>query len=44
MQLCLSKRLFSFEDSKLELSGMEVDQSDLIKLMVIDFTLVSDDD
>ncbi|HET6542458.1 MAG TPA: hypothetical protein VFG46_18330 [Chryseolinea sp.] len=38
------KRLFSFEDSKLELSGMEVDQSDLIKLMIIDFSLVSDND
>lgn len=38
------KRLFSFEDSKLELSGMEVDQADLIKLMIIDFSLVSDND
>lgn len=38
------KRLFSFEDSKLELSGMEVDQSDLIKLMIIDFSLTSDND
>ncbi len=38
------KRLFSFEDSKLELSGMEADQSDLIKLMIIDFSLVSDND
>ena len=38
------KRLFSFEDSKLELSGMEVEQSDLIKLMIIDFSLVSDND
>ncbi len=38
------KRLYSFEDSKLELSGMEVDQSELVKLMVIDFSLVSDND
>lgn len=38
------KRLFSFEDSKLELSGMEVDQSDLLKLMIIDFSLISDND
>lgn len=38
------KRLFSFEDSQLELSGMEVDQADLIKLMIIDFSLVSDND
>lgn len=38
------KRLFSFEDSNLDLSGMEVDQSDLIKLMIIDFSLVSDND
>ena len=38
------KRLYSFEDSKLDLSGMEVDQSDLIKLMIIDFSLVSDND
>lgn len=38
------KRLFSFEDSKLELSGMEVDQAELVKLMIIDFSLVSDND
>lgn len=38
------KRLFSFEDSKLDLSGLEVDQSDLVKLMIIDFSLVSDND
>ena len=38
------KRLYSFEDSKLDLSGMEVDQSDLVKLMIIDFSLVSDND
>jgi hypothetical protein len=38
------KRLFSFEDSKLDLSGMEVDQADLVKLMIIDFSLVSDND
>ncbi|MEJ2050790.1 MAG: hypothetical protein P8Y60_13310, partial [Calditrichota bacterium] len=38
------KRLYSFEDSKLDLSGMEADQSDLVKLMIIDFSLVSDND
>ncbi|QGY44860.1 hypothetical protein GM418_14640 [Maribellus comscasis] len=38
------KRLYAFEDSKLDLSGMEVDQSDLVKLMIIDFSLVSDND
>ena len=38
------KRLFSFEDSKLDLSGMKVEKSDLIKLMIIDFSLVSDND
>ena len=38
------KRLFSFEDSKLDLTGMEVDQADLVKLMIIDFSLVSDND
>ena len=38
------KRLFSFEDSKFDLSGMEADQSDLIKLMIIDFSLVSGND
>jgi hypothetical protein len=38
------KRLYSFEDSQLDLSGMEVDQSDLVKLMMIDFSLVSDND
>jgi hypothetical protein len=38
------KRLFSFEDSKLDLSGMEVDQADLVKLLIIDFSLISDND
>ncbi len=38
------KRLFSFEDSKLDLSGLEVDQADLVKLLIIDFSLVSDND
>ncbi len=38
------RRLFSFEDSKLELAGMEADTSDLVKLMVIDFSLVSEND
>lgn len=35
------KRLFSFEDNKLDLSGMEVDRSDLVRLMILDFSLVS---
>jgi hypothetical protein len=38
------RRLFSFEDSKLELAGMEVDPSDLVRLMIIDFSLVSEND
>jgi hypothetical protein len=38
------KRLFSFEDSKLDLSGMEVNQADLVKLLIIDFSLISDND
>ncbi len=38
------KRLYAFEDSKIDLSGMEVDQADLVKLMIIDFSLVSDND
>lgn len=38
------KRLYSFEDSKLDLSGMEVDQSELVKLLIIDFSLISDND
>lgn len=38
------KRLYSFEDSKLDFSAMEVDQSELVKLMIMDFSLVSDND
>lgn len=38
------KRLFAFEDSKLDLSGMEVETSDLVRLMIIDFSLVSGTD
>ncbi len=38
------KRLYSFEDSKLDLSGMEVEQADLVKLLIIDFSLISDND
>ncbi|NNE76540.1 MAG: hypothetical protein HKN31_05650 [Pricia sp.] len=38
------RRLFSFEDSKLELAGLEVDTSDLVKLMLVDFSLVSEND
>lgn len=34
------KRLYAFEDSHLDLSNMEVDRSDLVKLMIIDFALV----
>ncbi len=38
------KRLYAFEDSKIDLSGMQVDRADLVKLMIIDFSLVSDND
>lgn len=38
------KRLFAFEDSKLDLAGMQVDQDDLVRLMIIDFSLVSGSD
>jgi hypothetical protein len=38
------KRLYAFEDSKLDLSGLEADQADLVKLMIIDFSLVTDND
>ena len=39
-----NKRLFSFEDSHLDLSGMEVEPTDLVRLMIIDFSLVSGTD
>ncbi len=38
------KRLFAFEDSKLDLAGMEVEPDDLTRLMIIDFSLVSGSD
>lgn len=38
------KRLFAFEDSKLDLAGMKVEQDDLVRLMIIDFSLVSGSD
>ena len=38
------KRLFSFEDSKIDLSKMDVQAADLIKLMLLDFSLVSGSD
>jgi hypothetical protein len=38
------KRLFAFEDSKLDLAGMEVEPDDLVRLMIIDFSLVSGSD
>lgn len=38
------KRLFSFEDNKFDLSGMEVEQADLIRMMLIDFSLVTGSD
>ncbi len=38
------KRLFSFEDSKIDLSLMDVDSSDLLKMMILDFSLVSGSD
>jgi len=39
-----SKRLFAFEDSQLDLAGMEVERNDLARLMIIDFSLVSGSD
>jgi hypothetical protein len=38
------RRLYSFEDSKLDLTGLEVDLADLIRLMIIDFSIVSEND
>lgn len=38
------KRLFAFEDSTLHLAGMEVEQDDLVRLMIIDFSLISGSD
>lgn len=38
------KRLFSFEDSKIDLSLMEVNPDEMIKLMLLDFALVSGSD
>ena len=38
------KRLFAFEDSTLHLAGMEVERDDLMRLMIIDFSLVSGSD
>ena len=38
------KRLFSFEDSQIDLSMMDVDTADLLKLMLLDFSLVSGSD
>ncbi|PHN01994.1 hypothetical protein [Flavilitoribacter nigricans] len=38
------KRLFAFEDSQLDLAGMEVEPTDLMRLMIIDFSLVSGSD
>jgi hypothetical protein len=38
------KRLFAFEDSKLDLAGMEVEPTDLLRLMIIDFSMVSGSD
>jgi len=37
-------RLFSFEDSQLDLSGMDLEKTDLVKMMLIDFSLVSGSD
>ena len=38
------KRLFSFEDSKIDLSLMDVESADLLKMMLLDFSLVSGSD
>ncbi len=38
------KRLFSFEDSKIDLSMMDVKKGDLLKMMLLDFSLVSGSD
>jgi hypothetical protein len=38
------RRLYAFEDSKLDLTGLEVDLADLVRLMIIDFSLVSEND
>lgn len=38
------KRLFSFEDSKLDLSGMNLEDSDLLRLMILDFSLTAGSD
>lgn len=38
------KRLFSFEDGKIDLSQMDVQAADLLKLLLLDFSLVSGGD
>jgi len=38
------RRLYSFEDSKLDLTGLEVELADLVRLMIIDFSIVSEND
>lgn len=38
------KRLFAFEDSKFDLTNMEVEPTDLVRLMMIDFSMVSGSD
>lgn len=38
------KRLFSFEDSKIDLTKMDVDTSDILKMMLVEFSLVSGSD
>ncbi|MCB0629569.1 MAG: hypothetical protein R2824_19700 [Saprospiraceae bacterium] len=37
-------RLFSFEDSRINLTDLDVDTTDLLKLLLIDFSLVSGSD
>lgn len=39
-----NKRLYSFEDSKIDLTKMNVDAGELMKTMLIDFALVSGND
>ena len=39
-----NKRLYAFEDSKIDLSKMDIESGELIKTMLIDFSLVSGSD
>ena len=39
-----NRRLFSFEDNMIDLGNMDVDDADMIRIMLIDFALISGDD